>query len=85
MDPEIDAMSKIAEALEELEYAAQTRVLTWAADKFDVVIGHKKAWVIDDEDSNDTDNDIDDLSEQDQETFSELFADVDPSTHAEKG
>jgi len=84
MDPEIDAMSKVAEALEELEDAAQARILKWAADRFNVAIGPKKASITDDEDSNDSDSDDGDSSDQEYETFAELYADAAPSTHAEK-
>jgi hypothetical protein len=85
MDPEIDAMSKVAEALGQLDDAAQTRVLKWAADRFNVAIGHKKAANTNDEDNIDTEDDeTDESSDQEYETFAELFADAAPSTHAEK-
>ena len=35
MDPEISAMSKIAEALQNLEESARVRVLAWAVQKFE--------------------------------------------------
>lgn len=84
MDTEIDAMSKVSEALEGLEDAAQTRVLKWAADRFNVAIRQTKASAIEDEDSNDSKNDSDESSDEQYETFAELYADAAPSTHAEK-
>jgi hypothetical protein len=42
MDPEISAMTKMAEALEDLEPAARSRVLRWAADKYEVALAAAK-------------------------------------------
>lgn len=84
MDPEIDAMSKVAEALAGLDDDAQTRVLKWAADRFNVAIGHKKSSVTEDENNSDSNDNEDSPSNQEYETFAELYADAAPSSHAEK-
>jgi len=39
MDPEIDAMSNIAAAIEPLEPEARERVLRWVADRFELDLG----------------------------------------------
>lgn len=39
MDPEIDAMSNIAAAIEPLEPEARERVLRWVADRFELNLG----------------------------------------------
>lgn len=36
LDPEIDAMAKLSDALENLDQDAQKRVLKWASDKFSI-------------------------------------------------
>jgi hypothetical protein len=84
MDPEIDAMSKVAEALAELDDEAQTRVLKWAADRYNVAIGHKKSLVTEDENDGDSSDNEDDPSNQEYETFAELYADAAPPSLAEK-
>src|SRR5437879_3862806 len=38
MDPEIDAMDKVATALGDLDQEAKSRVLKWAAERFGVAI-----------------------------------------------
>jgi hypothetical protein len=87
MDPEISAMTKMAEALEDLEPAARSRVLRWAADKYEVALAAAKNLKsgidseIESEDETATGNDE---QVQEHETFAELFSEADPSTSAEK-
>ncbi len=85
MDPEISAMTKVAEALEELDSAARTRVLRWAADKYEVTLAHK---VKKQEETNNSDleasSESDDDKPQEYDAFAELFSDAAPTTTAEK-
>lgn len=41
MDPEIEAMSVIAEAMAQLDDPTRTRVIRWAADKFGVTVARQ--------------------------------------------
>lgn len=81
MDPEIVAMTKMSEALEGLDTIARSRVLRWAADKYEVTLAHK---VKKQEDANDTSTGTDERVSQEYETFAELFSDAGPSTSADK-
>lgn len=84
MDPEIAAMTKIAEALEELDAPARTRALRWAADKYEVTMVHKgKKQEGPDEGDTDTPSD-NDAGRHECDTFAELFSDAAPTTAPEK-
>lgn len=84
MDPEIAAMTKMADALEELDAPARTRVLRWAADKYEVTLAHK-AKKQEEPDVSDTDATLDDdEGHQEYETIAELFSDAGPTTTADK-
>lgn len=84
MDPEIAAMTKMAEALEELDAPARTRVLRWVADKYEVTLAHK-AKKQEEPDGSDADTPSDDdPGHQEYDTFAEFFSDAGPSTTAEK-
>lgn len=95
-DAEIEAISKVAEALADLDDEARGRVLRWAAERFDVVISApRKRGQVDEMDEDDDDLD-DDLGDQSQETgrggggsrefehFAELYDLMDPKTDAER-
>ena len=85
MDPEIDAMSKVAEALEELEEDARKRVLKWAADKYNVKGLSQKSSKGNSGDNGDTDeSNGGDITSDEYETFAEFYASASPSTNAEK-
>ena len=85
MDQEIEAMSKISEALGELEHGAQIRVLNWAADRFNVTVGQKKKVDANDENVDEpVDDDNEDSTNESHDTFAEFFADAAPSSSAEK-
>lgn len=84
MDSEIAAMAKMAEALEELDAPARTRVLRWAVDKYEVTMTHKKK---EEEVPNegDTDTPSDNAAgHQEYDSFAELFSDAGPTTAPEK-
>lgn len=84
MDPEIEAMSKIAEALDELDIQAKTRVLRWAVDKYEVTLTHKarkqgNQGYHDPDSTEDKEGD-----KKEHETFAEFFSDAGPTSNAEK-
>jgi hypothetical protein len=84
MDPEIDAMSKVAEALKELENDARNRVLKWASDKYNVKFVGRKSSDLDSNDKRDTDEaENDDLTNK-YDTFADLYEDAAPTTNQDK-
>ncbi|MED5601579.1 MAG: hypothetical protein V7667_03760 [Alloalcanivorax venustensis] len=85
MDPEIEAMGKVAAAMGELNPEARMRILRWAADKYGVEIKKPKPNNPSaDGDLSDIDSgeDVDDVEKH--ETFAEFFSEASPSTPAEK-
>ncbi len=87
MDPEIEAMGKLAEAMEALSPDARSRVLRWATDKYEVAV---KMGEVRPNTSTISSNDepiesIDSGEEevQQHETFAEFFSEASPSTPAE--
>ena len=77
MDPEIQAMNKILEALSNLDEIARERVLRWAADRYAVSSGTPTGI----ERAEDQNNEI---GSTEFGYFSELFDAADPSTEWEK-
>lgn len=83
MDPEILAMSKVAEALEELDEPARSRILKWASDRFQITTSlpippEEAASSPAGRDSEES------RASNGYDTFAELFADASPSSHAER-
>lgn len=89
MDPEIEAMSAIANALSELDDQSRARVLRWAADKFNVVVSTSKPAISDknNQGTKDVNEEIDAQEEEsnnDFDSFAEFFATAAPSSEADK-
>ncbi len=84
MDPEINAMSKVAEALEELEDDARNRVLKWATDRYNVKDINQKSLLDGSGSTGDGDPNGENSTSEEYETFAELFAEASPSILAEK-
>ena len=68
MDPEISAMAKVAEALEDLDESTRSRVLKWASDRFDVVLAQPALQV----------------QQPATASASEISEETSPSTHPER-
>jgi hypothetical protein len=92
-DAEIDAMSKLAEALGDLDQEARGRVLRWAAARFDVTIAAPRKR--ESEGSHEDNEDLEDDPGQDErespgggsgefEHFAELYDVADPKSDAER-
>jgi hypothetical protein len=90
MDTEIAAMQGIAAALDPLDEAARTRVVTWAAARFEVSLSPQKrdlkrggpAGVDDEVEGDDGDGGGDDSSEW--EDFADLFDAAGPTTEPKR-
>lgn len=84
MDPEIEAMSQVAKALESLDEPARARVLQWAGERFRVTF--KKAAPT--SDSSNAKTGVDDEETEDKakqfESLAELFAEASPSSDTDK-
>lgn len=91
-DPEIEAMSSVANALVNLDEGAQGRVLRWAAERFDVTLsehdghsgragGRRAAGDESDEDATQEDAAA---GAPTFEHFAELFAEAQPKSDADK-
>lgn len=78
---ELDAMKKVAEALEDLESEARARVLNWAADHYAVGEVKQHSRVVS---GNEVTSGEDIGGEQAFETIGDLFAKTQPSSDAEK-
>jgi hypothetical protein len=83
LDQEIQAMSKIAEALEVLDDDAKTRVLRWASDRYGIALTVHKKKGTDLKDSTDPLTDAE-PDPAEYESLAELFAEASPNTEAEK-
>jgi hypothetical protein len=95
-DPEIEAMTGVAESLAALDDEARSRVLRWAAEKFGVGLprarqnGRPEGTSSVDADNSVRDVDEDDVSADDgpgqdaYKHFAELFSAVDPKNEMEK-
>lgn len=88
-DPEIAAMSAVADALSPLEEDAQGRVLRWAAERYGVALGSSRRGRVDEID--DLDDEDDDVTEQeiteeapDFEHFAELYDAASPKTDVDR-
>jgi len=87
MDPEISSMSKISEALEDLDQEARTRVLQWAAAKFSVNVGivpdtPKSGSTTGDAGTGQVGNNK--VLPNSFETFADLFSEASPSNEVDK-
>ena len=74
MDKEIEAMSKVAQAIDDLEDEARVRVLKWAADRFGISLATQRNRAKSDRNSSDA------KSESEYDSLAELFADAAPSS-----
>jgi hypothetical protein len=94
-DAEIEAMSKMADALTDLDEEARGRVVRWAAERFEVVIlaSRKRGQFDEVDDVDDLDEDFGDEDRrnsggdggtQEFEHFAELYDVADPKTDAER-
>ena len=94
MDKEIQAMSDVASAMEELTQDERNRVLKWAFDRYsnDMTIPTKAKGNSSFNSSSDSQNNDENLEEeideqdttQEFETFAEFYAKAQPKTHSEK-
>ena len=84
MDPEIEAMGTIAQAFSDLEQDARTRVLRWAADKFEVELPRLGNDARPDNLGGGEDADEDMIYDAGFEHFAELYDAASPTTKEEK-
>lgn len=88
MDPEIEAMAAIAEALKDLDNESRRRVLRWASDKFSVEMSVSS--VASDEpasvstSSTNAKPEAPPQDDQQHESFAEFFAAANPTSESEK-
>lgn len=86
-DPEIEAMSAVAMALAGLEDDQRGRVLRWAAERYDVVLGSSRRPTSGgggDEPHDDVTEDEIAAEAPDYEHFAELFAAAQPKSNEDK-
>lgn len=88
MDPEIQAMSSVSDALVELDELARARVLRWAADKYGINVGSatkpQKPGNQEPDEVGEIDAEPEDESVENYGSFAEFFAAASPSNESEK-
>lgn len=85
-DSEIEAMTAVATALENLDDSERSRVLRWAADRFGVTLTGSRSHRVDRAGAGASDLSDDDITAEapDFEHFAELFAAAMPKTNEDK-
>jgi hypothetical protein len=80
MDPELEAMTAVAKAIEKLDPDAKRRVMSWVSERYDIPVKKPMAKARE-QDSNEGGGDVDVAA---LSSFDELFDAADPQTSADK-